>query len=298
MAPDHLPTPEGPQDLKLSRRTLGGLLFTGYAAAALGAEARPIVTGDHGLIAGPVSFVGSGETDYPPSLPAYVARPQGSGPYPVVIVVNEIFGLHAYIQDVCRRLARQGYVAMAPGYFARAGDPATMTDFPEIMAVVRATPHAQVMADTGAALTWLDSQPWADVARAGITGFCWGGTVVWMACAAHDFKAGAAFYGRLVPPAQNAEDGRRWPVDIAAELRCPVVGLYGEADQGIPRDSVEQMRAALATAGRTESEIIVYPGADHGFHADYRPMYDAAAATDAWMRLSTLFVERLGGGAS
>lgn len=298
MVPDHLPTPEGPQDLKLSRRTLGGLLFTGYAAAALGAEARPIVTGDHGLIAGSVSFVGSGETDYPPSLPAYVARPQGPGPYPVVIVVNEIFGLHAYIQDVCRRLARQGYVAMAPGYFARAGDPATMTGFPEIMAVVRATPHAQVMADTGAALTWLGSQPWADIARAGITGFCWGGTVVWMACTAHDFKAGGAFYGRMVAPSQNAEADRRWPVEIAGELRCPVLGFYGDQDQGIPLDTVEQMRAALLAAGRIDSEIIVYPGADHGFHADYRPMYDAAAATDAWTRLSTLFAERLGGDAS
>ena len=292
---DHLPTPEGPVDLKMTRRTLGGLMFTGYAAAALGAQAQPIVTDEAGIITDQVSFVGWSEGAYAPSLPAYVARPEGSGPFPVVIVVNEIFGLHAYVQDVCRRLARQGFVAMAPGYFARAGDPAVMTDFPEILAVVRTATHAQVMGDTGAALQWLDSQPWADASRAGITGFCWGGTVVWMACAAHDFKAGAAFYGRLVAPAQNAEEGRAWPVDIAANLRCPVLGFYGEADQGIPLATVEQMRAALASAGKEDCQITVYPGADHGFHADYRPMYDEAAAADAWGRLSNLFSDRLGG---
>ena len=295
MSTDHLPTPEGPGDPRLTRRTLGGVMFSGYAAAALGAKADPIVTDDVGILTDEVRFVGSSVSDYPPSLPGYLARPEGPGPFPVVIVVNEIFGLHAYIQDVCRRLAKQGYAALAPGYFARAGDPAVMTDFPEIMAVVRATPYAQVMADTGAALTWLDAQPWADVSRAGITGFCWGGTVVWMACAAHDFKAGAAWYGRLVAPAQNGEADRPWPVDIAGDLRCPVLGLYGEADQGIPLDSVEQMRAALTAAGRTDSEIVIYPGADHGFHADYRPMFNAAAATDGWERMSALFADRLGG---
>lgn len=292
---DHLPTPEGPTEkgLNLSRRALGGVMFMGYAAAALAANAEPIVTDDAGIIAGPVSFVGGDAIDYPPSLPAYVARPEGAGPHPVVIVVNEIFGLHAYIQDVCRRLAKAGYVAMAPGYFARAGDPSIMTDFPAIMAVVRATPHAQVMADTGAALRWLDAQPWADVSRAGITGFCWGGTVVWMGCAAHDFKAGGAFYGRVAPPAQNAEPDRQWPIDVAADLRCPVLGFYAANDDGIPLESLEQMRAALAAAGKTDCEITVYPDTDHGFHADYRPMYNEAAATDSWGRLIALFAERL-----
>ncbi len=294
MGLDHLPTPEGPKDLKLTRRTLGGLMFTGYAAAALGAQAQPIVTDETGILTDQVSFVGWSTADYPPSLPAYVARPEGDGPFPVVIVVNEIFGLHAYIQDVCRRLAKQGYAAMAPGYFARAGDPSRLTDFAAIREIVATATNDQVMGDTGAALQWLDSQPWADVSRAGITGFCWGGTVVWMASAAHDFKAGAAFYGRLVASAQSTEE-RPWPVDVAGELRCPVIGLYGETDQGIPLDTVEQMRAALAATGNNDSEIIVYPGADHGFHADYRPMYNAAAATDAWSRLSALFARRLGG---
>ncbi|HRH19653.1 MAG TPA: dienelactone hydrolase family protein [Brevundimonas sp.] len=294
MAQDHLPTPEGPKDLKLTRRTLGGLMFTGYAAAALGAQARPVVTDETGILTDQVSFVGWSAEAYAPSLPAYVARPEGDGPFPVVIVVNEIFGLHAYIQDVCRRLAKQGYVAMAPGYFARAGDPSRLTDFAAIREIVATATHDQVMGDTGAALQWLAGQPWADVARAGITGFCWGGTVVWMACAAHDFKAGAAFYGRLVASAPGGAE-RPWPVDIAGDLRCPVIGLYGETDQGIPLATVEQMRAALAAAGRTDSEIVVYPGADHGFHADYRPMYNAAAATDAWSRLSALFARQLGG---
>ena len=290
---DHLPTPEGPKTLNLTRRTLGGLMFTGYAAAALSAKAQPVVTDEEGIVTDQVSFTAGDAIDYPPSLPAYLARPDRPGRHPVVIVVNEIFGLHAYIQDVCRRLAKQGYVAMAPGYFAREGDPSLMTDFADIMAVVRATPNGQVMADTGAALRYLAATPFADVSKAGITGFCWGGTVVWMACAAHDFKAGAAWYGRVVAPAQGAEDGRPWPVDIAGDLRCPVLGLYGDLDQGIPLDSLEQMRAALAAADRTDSEIVVYPGAHHGFHADYRPMYDAAAAADGWARMLRLFGERL-----
>ena len=290
---DHLPTPEGPKTLNLTRRTLGGLMFTGYAAAALSAKAQPVVTDEEGIVTDQVSLTAGDAIDYPPSLPAYLARPDRSGRHPVVIVVNEIFGLHAYIQDVCRRLAKQGYVAMAPGYFAREGDPSLMTDFADIMAVVRATPNGQVMADTGAALRYLAATPFADVSKAGITGFCWGGTVVWMACAAHDFKAGAAWYGRVVRPAQNAEADRLYPNEIADQLRCPVLGLYAENDQGIPLDSVETMRQALAAAGRTDSEIIVYPGTDHGFHADYRPMYDAAAAADGWARMLRLFGERL-----
>ena len=286
-----LTRPEGasPADLAVSRRGLGGLMFMGYAAAALGAEAQPVVTGDEGLETLQVAFTGADRA----SLPAYVARPQGPGPFPVVIVASEIFGLHAYIQDVCRRLARQGWAAMAPGYFARAGDPAPLTDYARIMPIVAAAGHEQVMGDTGAALAWLDGQGWADVSRAAITGFCWGGTVVWMACAAHDFRAGVAWYGRVAAPAENAEPGRPWPVDVADRLRCPVLGLYAGQDRGIPLETVEAMRAALATAGRTDSEIVVYPEAQHGFHADYRPSYDAAAAADAWRRMSELFAARL-----
>lgn len=288
-----LTRPEGTAaaDLALSRRGLGGLMFMGYAAAALGARAQPVVTPEDGLVTRQVTFAAPDGAD----LPAYVARPEGAGPFPVVIVASEIFGLHAYIQDVCRRLARQGYAAMAPGYFLRAGDPAPLSDFAEILPIVNASGHDQVMGDTGAALAWLGVQPWADVSRAGITGFCWGGTVVWMACAAHPFRAGAAWYGRLAAPAQGGEAGRPWPVDVADRLRGPVLGLYAENDRGIPLETVEAMRAALAQAGRGDSEIVVYPGTEHGFHADYRPSYDAAAAADGWARMSALFAERLGG---
>ena len=287
----NLTRPEGsePEDFHITRRAATGMFFAGYALAAVSAQASPIRTGDDGLTIEEV-LIPNGTAK---PLPAYLARPKGRGRRATVIVVNEIFGLHAYIQDVCRRLAKQGYVAMAPGYFAREGDPSLMTDFADIMAVVRATPNGQVMADTGAALRYLAATPFADVSKAGITGFCWGGTVVWMACAAHDFKAGAAWYGRLVRPAQNAEADRLYPNEIADQLRCPVLGLYAENDQGIPLDSVETMRQALAAAGRTDSEIIVYPGTDHGFHADYRPMYDAAAAADGWARMLRLFGERL-----
>lgn len=291
-----LTRPEGTPaaDMALSRRGLAGLMFGGYALAALDAKAQPVVTDSEGILADAIQFTGgaAGST-YPPSLPAYVARPQGEGPFPVVIVVNEIFGLHAYIQDVCRRLAKQGYVAMAPGYFARAGDPAPLTDFERIFQIVNAATYEQVMADTGAALDWLAAQSFADTSRAGITGFCWGGTVVWMACARFDFRAGVAWYGRLVAPAQGGEAGRPYPVDIAGDLRCPVLGLYAENDQGIPLDSVEAMREALAQAGKADSEIVVYPGTQHGFHADYRPGYDAAAAADGWSRLSALFDRQL-----
>lgn len=288
-----LTRPEGTPaaDLAVSRRGLGGLMFMGYAAAALGARAQPVITPDDGLVVDRIEFPAPDGF----ALPAYVARPAGEGPFPVVLVASEIFGLHAYIQDVCRRLARQGYAAMAPGYFLRAGDPAPLSDFAEIMPIVAAAGHDQVMGDTGAALAWLDAQPWADVSRAGITGFCWGGTVVWMACAAHDFGAGAAWYGRLVAPAQGGEPGRPWPVDVAGQLRCPVLGLYAENDRGIPLDSVEAMRAALAAAGRDDCEIVFYPGTEHGFHADYRPSYAAAAAADGWARMSALFAENLGG---
>ncbi|MDO1560154.1 dienelactone hydrolase family protein [Brevundimonas sp. 2R-24] len=293
-----LTRPEGtqPGDLNLSRRSLGGLMFFGYAAAALSAEASPIVTPEEGLVCGPIDFTGwAPEGAYPPSLPAYVARPQGSGPFPVVIVVNEIFGLHAYIQDVCRRLARQGYAAMAPGYFARSGDPSRLTEFEPILAMVRAARHPQVMGDTAAALDWLRAQPWADADRAGITGFCWGGTVVWMAVADLPFRCGAAWYGRLVG-GENAEPDRDYPADAAGRLRGPVLGLYAENDRGIPLESVETMRAALSAAGKADSEIIVYPGAQHGFHADYRATYDRAAAEDAWSRMLALFERELKAG--
>ena len=293
--------PEGPspEDAVLSRRglagaALGAVAFAGYAPAALAQAARPIVTDAEGLTIE--------ETAYPApdgfDLPAYVARPEGEGPFPVVIVVSEIFGLHAWIQDICRRLAKAGYAAVAPAFFVRVADPAPLTDMAEIQRIVAQAGHEQVMGDISATLAWADQQLWADSDRVGITGYCWGGKVVWQAAARFAaIDAGVAWYGRLAPPANATPEqraaGAPWPVDLAGELRGPVIGLYGGQDRGIPLDTVEQMRAALTRAGSAGSEMVVYPDAQHGFHADYRAGYDAEAAEDGWRRLLAHFQTHL-----
>ncbi len=295
--------PEGPQadDLRFSRRTLaggalGGLFFAGYAPAALAAQASPVTTDATGLAVEDVTYPAPDRFD----LPAYVARPAGDGPFPVVIVVSEIFGVHAYIRDVCRRLAKAGYAAIAPAFFVRAADPAPLSDMQEIQRIVAAAGYEQVMGDVSATLDWASQQLWAHGDRAAITGFCWGGKVVWQACARFAvLDAGVAWYGRLAPAGdatpEQAEGGRPWPVDLADDLKCPVLGLYGENDRGIPLDSVEAMRRALARAGQTGSEIVVYPGAPHGFHADYRASYTPEAAADGWRRLLAFIEPRLKG---
>lgn len=289
--------PEGPSpdDLVLSRRglaqaALGTAAFVGYAPAALAQAAQPIVTDAEGLTIE--------ETTYPApdgfDLPAYVARPQGEGPFPVVIVVSEIFGLHAWIQDICRRLAKAGYAAVAPAFFVRVADPAPLTDFAEIQRIVAQAGYEQVMGDISATLAWADQQLWADTDHVGVTGYCWGGKVVWQAAARFAaIDAGVAWYGRLAPPANATPEqraaGAPWPVELAGELKGPVIGLYGGQDRGIPLDTVEQMREALARGGATRSEMVVYPDAQHGFLADYRAGYDAQAAEDGWRRLLAHF---------
>lgn len=293
--------PEGQtaEDLTLNRRTLGalgGLLFSGYAVAALAQEADPIVTDAAGLTAETVTYPAPDGF----SLPAYVARPEGEGPFPVVIVASEIFGVHDYIRDVCRRLAKLGYAAMAPAFFNRVEDPAPLADMQRIMQIVSAAGYEQVMGDIAATLDWASQQLWANSDRIGITGFCWGGKVVWQACARFAaIDAGVAWYGRLAPaadatPAQISA-GQPWPVDLAADLKAPVLGLYGGRDQGIPLASVEQMREALTRAGQTGAEIVVYDDAPHGFHADYRASYAAADAKAGWDRLTALFAAKLKG---
>lgn len=291
--------PEGqtPEDLKLSRRSLGalgGLLFSGYAVAALAKEAKPITTEAAGLTAETVTYAAPDGFD----LPAYVARPQGAGPFPVVIVVSEIFGVHEYIRDICRRLAKQGYAAIAPAFFNRVEDPAPLSDMQRIMQIVGAADYEQVMGDLSATLEWVSQQGWARDGKVGITGFCWGGKVVWQAAARFSvIGAGVAWYGRLAPapdatPAQVSA-GQPWPVDLADDLKAPVLGLYGGQDQGIPMDSVERMRQALARAGQTGSRIVVYPDAPHGFHADYRSSYVEADARDGWSKLLETFDKTL-----
>ena len=246
-------------------------------------SADPVITGDAGLVTEVVTLPAPDGFD----LPAYVARPEGQGPFPIVVVVSEIFGVHAYIQDVCRRLAMEGYAAIAPAFFVRVEDPAPLSDMARIQEIVGAAGYEQVMGDVSATLEWLGGQIWADSERMGITGFCWGGKVVWQAVARFAaFDAGVAWYGRLAPAEGGDPDqGAPWPVDIAGDLKAPVLGLYAEDDRGIPLSSVEQMRAALTREGRVDSEIIVHSGVQHGFHADYRPSYDPQAARDGWARL-------------
>jgi carboxymethylenebutenolidase len=285
-----LDTPEGPLPLRppSRRAALGTLFFAGYAAAGAGACASPVRTEPAGVEIEEVTYPAA--EGY--ALPAYVARPSGAGPFPAVIVINEIFGIHAYIQDVCRRLAEQGYLAIAPDYFDRAGDPAVLTDIQEVFSIVNATPYDQVIEDTRATLAYLSSRPDVAADRIGVTGFCWGGRYVWMAAALFDqIKAGVAWYGRL-EPSDGGGDPQTFPTGVAALIRAPVLGLYAGADRGIPLDSVERMRAGLQAADNpTGSQIVVYPGAEHGFHADYRPSYNEAAARDGWARLLAWFQE-------
>jgi carboxymethylenebutenolidase len=252
------------------------MFFAGYALAAVSAEAAPVVTPADGLRIDEL-LIPNGA---PKPLPAYVARPKGGGRHAAIIVVNEIFGIHDYIKDICRRLAKLGYVAIAPDFFYRAGaNLPAMTDMQQIRGIVgQATPD-QVDGDVRAVSGWLKAQGFVKPDRIGITGFCWGGAVVWRSAMVDpDIKAGVAWYGQLKPL-----------IPRAAELKAPVLGLYGALDQGIPQTDVEAMRAALRAAGKTASDIRVYPDAQHGFHADYRASYNEADAKDGWARMLAHF---------
>lgn len=217
------------------------------------------------------------------SVAIYYARPEQGERLPTVLVVSEIFGVHEYIQDICRRLARQGYLAIAPQLFARQGDPATVDSIAKLMeTIIAKVPDAQVMADLDACAAWA-AQNGGDPQRLAITGFCWGGRIAWLYSARNPtLKAGVAWYGRLVGNASELTP--QHPVDLAGQLKAPVLGLYGGQDQGIPLETVEKMRAALQAAG-SPSEIVVYPEAPHAFHADYRPSYRPEPAADGWRRL-------------
>jgi carboxymethylenebutenolidase len=281
-----LTRPEGslPQDFHLTRRGVAATFFSGYALAGLAADAQPIHTDEAGLVTATVTLPAADI-----ALPAYLARPAAKGRFPAVIVASEIFGIHDYIKDVCRRFAKLGYVALAPAFFARAGDPAPLTDMVAIMKIVQTASDQQVMSDVGAALTFLKAQPFVNLHALAITGFCWGGGTTWLACESFpDFKAGVAWYGKMVRPEGMADDPRRmWPAEMAAQLKAPVLGLYGAKDR--LADGAPAMRAALAAAGKTGSEIVVYPDAGHGFHADYRASYNAADAADGWKRMLAFF---------
>jgi carboxymethylenebutenolidase len=265
------------------REILVTSLAVGFAAAALPVRADTVITtSTEGLVAGEIKIpVADGE------IPGYRAMPSSGGPFPVVLVVQEIFGVHEHIRDVCRRFAREGYLAVAPELYARQGDVSKFTDYREIFAqVVSKVPDAQVMADLDAAVAWAGGSSGA-VDRLAVTGFCWGGRITWL-YAAHNprLKAAVAWYGRLAGQATELQP--KYPLDLAGELKAPVLGLYGGQDQGIPLEDVEKMRAALAAA-KQPSEIVVFPDAPHGFHADYRPSYRATEAKDAWDRCLAWF---------
>ena len=264
-------------DLDLTRRSIALALAGGYAVAAFDANAEPIHTDEQGLVTATVE-IDAGDR----KIPGYLARPAMKGRHPVVFVYTEIFGVHEWIKDICRRLAKAGYVALAPDFFVRNGDPSKLTAFPEIMKIVGATPDAQVTSDTAAALKFLKAQPFADMKRVGVTGFCWGGGKTWLAAERFaEFKAGVAWYGPLVKNAYPQTP----PIELAKDLRAPVLGLYGGQDRGIPQADVDAMTAALKAAGKTGSDIIVYPNAQHGFLADYRPSYSATDAAAGWAAL-------------
>jgi carboxymethylenebutenolidase len=258
-------------------------LAAGFALAAEPVGAQAIVTDSTGLDSGEVKIrTADGE------LPAYRAKPTGRTSLPIVLVVQEIFGVHEHIRDVCRRLAKQGYLAIAPELYARQGDVSKIADIQEIVSkVVSKVPDAQVMADLDAAVDWAKASGEGDTARLGITGFCWGGRIVWL-YAAHSsqLKAGVAWYGRLVTTTDELHPKN--PVDMVGSLKAPVLGLYGGADTGIPLENVDRMKKALAAAGKP-SEIVVFPDAPHGFHADYRDSYRKDAARDGWRRLLDWF---------
>src|SRR2546426_678480 len=258
-------------------------LAAGFAMAVRPVSAQTITTNTLGLTADEVKIpVESGE------IPAYRAMPASGGPFPVVLVVQEIFGVHEHIKDICRRFAKSGHLAVAPELFARQGDVSKMPDINEIISkVVSKVPDAEVMSDLDAVVAWAQKSGKGDTSKLGITGFCWGGRIVWL-YAAHNprLKAGVAWYGRLL--GQPSDLQPKNPIDLVASLKAPVLGLYGGSDQGIPVETVEKMRQALQAAG-SKSEIILYPDTPHGFHADYRPSYRPEQAKDGWKRLQEWF---------
>jgi carboxymethylenebutenolidase len=261
--------------------TASAAAAAGYTLAAGPVRADVIKTDTNGLTAGDAKIkVADGD------MPGYFARPNGVSNPPVVLVAMEVFGLHEYIKDVTRRLAKLGAFAVAPDYYFRKGDLTAITDIPQLMPLVNSKPDAELLSDLDSTVAWAKTQC-GDTGRLGIVGFCRGGRTVWE-YAAHSgaLKAGVAFYGSLVDPANPAWP--KSPIQLAPEMKAPVLGLYGEADAGIPVAQVEQMKAAMAAAGKA-AEFKIYPGAPHGFHADYRASYRKEAAEDGWSQMQAWF---------
>ncbi|MGB7194267.1 MAG: dienelactone hydrolase family protein [Collimonas pratensis] len=270
----------------VDRRTfLKTTLGTGFAAAVLPVCAQTMIKTDTvGLTAGALEIQINGL-----SVPIYRAQPEGKTNLPVVLVISEIFGVHEHIADIARRFAKLGYLAIAPDLFKRQGDPAAFATIPELYKnVISKVPDDQVLGDVDACVAWAKENN-GNIDKLAITGFCWGGRITWL-YAAHNpkVKAGAAWYGGLV--GEKNELQPKQPVDIAATLKVPVLGLYGAKDQGITQEHVALMKAALAK-GSSKSEIVVFPNSGHAFNADYRPSYVEADAKDGWKRTLAWFKE-------
>jgi carboxymethylenebutenolidase len=260
-------------------------LTAGFALAAQPVSAETIVTDSNGLVAGEVKIpVADGE------IPAYRAMPEKGGPFATVIVIQEIFGVHEHIKDVCRRLAKLGYFAVAPALYARQGDVSTMSDIPTILkTVVSKVPDAEVLSDIDATVAWAHQQKQADTLKLGVTGFCWGGRQTWL-YAIHNWhvKAAVAWYGPLAGATDPLHP--KTVFDEVEDLKVPLLGLYGAADQGIAVADVEKMQTELKALNK-DAEIVIYPDTPHGFNADYRPSYRPEAAKDGWARMQKWFSE-------
>jgi carboxymethylenebutenolidase len=279
---DHVMSLVSPLD-ESRRQFLVTKLTAGFALAVLPITADTITTDATGLTAGEVHMPMADGID----IPGYRAMPEKGKSFPTVVVVQEIFGVHEHIKDICRRFAKLGYFAIAPELYARQGDVSKLANVQEIISkVVSRVPDSQVMSDLDSTVAWAQKNS-GDTARLGITGFCWGGRVVWL-YAAHSskLKAGAAWYGPI--KGEVNENRPKTVLDLAGELKAPVLGLYGGKDQGIPVEQVEQMRTALKAAN-SPSEIVIYPDAPHGFNADYRPSYRETDAKEAWNRMLAWF---------
>jgi carboxymethylenebutenolidase len=260
---------------------MGGLM-TGFTLATTRVDAQAVHTDSTGLVAGEETVpVADGH------LPAYAARPNANGPFPVVLVIEEIFGVHEYIKDICRRLAHQGYFAVAPELYARLADLSKMTDIGEILRkVILRAPDATMLSDLDATAAWADANH-GDARRLAVTGFCRGGRDTWL-YAAHNpaLKAAVAWYGPMRSPTSPIQPHD--PIDVANQLKCPLLGLYGGRDTGIAVADVQETAERAKAAGKIV-DIVVYPDAGHGFHADYRPSYNAADAADGWQRMLAWF---------
>jgi carboxymethylenebutenolidase len=267
---------------------VSSILAGTFAAAVEPVQAQTqIKTDANGLAAGEVKIpVTDGE------IPAYRAMPDAKNKtFPVVLVVHEIFGVHEWIQDVCRRFAKLGYMAIAPSLYARQGDVSQIKEIRDIVTkVVSKVPDTQVMSDLDATVNYAKKNK-GNTNKLSITGFCWGGRIVWL-YAAHNQKvdAGAVWYGQLVNRPNTPPDALhpKMPIDVAKDLKVPVIGFYGGLDTGIPLDTVQRMQDELKK-GKSKSEIVVYPNAKHGFHADYREQYNKEASDDAWAKLQSWF---------